>query len=293
MKLFRTSLPFLTLAAITALAACGGGGGGVTPSPGGGGGSTPPSASPTATPTPTPSPSQSPNIFPAGPGIGTSSTTVKAEINFVNGDYTWYTGGTASWSNHAGDTVKGASGNPMDGTSCGLMGEPGQTAYHVHAYVGLYVNGVWEAIPQAIGMKGPIEPTKGSPPQPSDTYEVQQAQCFYQIHTHDYSGIIHIEDPTKPQDLTYKTIQPYASLQTLFDLWGVPFNATTVASFSGVVSLYTGTSQMINGLDTVTSYTPFGGAAGDLKLAHHEAVWIVVGTPPVGGLPKVEFHVEN
>ncbi len=153
--------------------------------------------------------------------------------------------------------------------------------------------GCGKLIPQAIGMENPVEP-KVSNPSYKDTYEVQAASCFYQVHTHDYSGLIHIEDPSKPQDLTYKAIQPYASLQTLFDIWGEPIAPTTAASFTGVVSVYTGMPSHKNGaVDIVDSYVPFSGVASDLKLAHHEAVWIVVGTPPADGLPQVSFNIEN
>lgn len=288
MNLTRVSASLTALAAIATLAACGGGGGGggsVTPPGNTGGGGTPPTMAPTAAPT------NSPTTAPTNPPVGTSSTTVSAEENWVNGDTSWYTGGTASWTNHAGDTKTGAQGQSMDGVSCTQMGEP-TNQYHVHAYVGLYVNGKWEAIPQAIGMKNPVEPMKSG--HPSDTYEVESASCLYQIHTHDYSGLIHIEDSTKTQDPTWKTLMPYATLQTLFDEWGEPITATGVAGFQGPVSIYTGTpSGQVNRNDIVTSYTLSTAAPGSITLGHHEAVWIVVGTPPAGGLPKVQFVIQN
>lgn len=282
MKLSRVSASLAAFAAVALLAACGGGGGGggsVTP-PGNPGGGPPPTSAPPTNPPAT------------SPPVGTSSTTVSAEENWVNGDTSWYTAGTASWSHTAGDTASGASGQSMDGVSCTQMSEP-TNQYHIHAFVGLYVNGKWEAIPQAIGMKNPLEPKKSG--HPSDTYEVESADCFYQIHTHDYSGLVHVEDSTKTQDPTWKTLLGYATLQTLFDEWGEPISATGVAGFPGPVAIYVGTpsGKDSSGNDLVTSYSLSTAAPGSIPLAHHEAIWIVAGTPPAGGLPKVRFVIVN
>ena len=274
------------------LAACGGGGGSTPPvgPPGGGGGPTPSSA---PTSSPTSSPTYAPTTLPTNPptagSIAANGTVVSAEINFVNGDMSWYTSGTASWTNHAGDTSSGGSGQTIDGIPC-LGGNMG-SGYHVHAFVGVYSNGVWEALPQAIGMEAPVEPTKSG--STSDTEEVQTAQCFYKIHTHDYSGIVHIEDPSQPQNMNVN--QSYATLQSLFDHWGEPIGATTLATFSGPVSIYVGysTTKDSSNNDLVTSYSLSTASPAQIVLQHHVAYWIVVGSLPANGLPQVRFLTEN
>ena len=166
--------------------------------------------------------------------------------------------------------------------------------YHVHAYLGLYANGVWEAIPQAIGMENPVEPIKSG--ESLDTYQILAAQCFYKLHTHDYAGIIHVEDPTQPQlNDNFNVDESYASLQTVFDEWGEPISLTGVATFTGPVSIYVGypTTKDGSGNDLVNSYTLSTAAPNQILLQHHVAYWIVVGSLPSAGLPQVRFLVSQ
>jgi hypothetical protein len=284
----RLSGTLLAPAMLIALAACGGGGGGATP-PSSSGGGPPPISS--ATPSPSPAPSSTPV---------TNASVVTAEEDWINGDRTWYTSGTASWSNNAGDVAGAPSGSSADGMSCSAVTEGAsypQSAFSQHAFVGIYNNGVWEALPQAIGMVNPVEPTKGNPPHPSDTYAVENNQCEYNVHTHDYSGLVHVEDETLPQSNT--SMPSYATLQSLFDLWGAQLGATGITAGSsmlaGAVTIYTGipSTKDSSGDDLVTSYAPFTGAASALQFSKHMAVWIVIGTPPAAGLPQVRFALEN
>jgi hypothetical protein len=206
----------------------------------------------------------------------------------VNGSTSWYAGGTTAWSSNSGDTSAGGNGsNTIDGVSCSQMSEPASGKLHVHAFVGLYVNGSEEALPSAVGMKNPAQPATAS-------QSVQSASCFYHLHTHDYSGLVHIEDDTVAQN---NAIGPtsYAKLKTLFDIWGEPINANTVATASGSVAIYIGTPSAptaSNGAEIVHTYAPFNGDLTTIKLGHHQAIWIVVGTPPAA-LPQVLFGIES
>lgn len=292
----RFSTALLVPAVLISLAACGGGGGGGATPPSGPGGPPPvSSASPSPSPSPTPIATSTP---------GTSSSVVTAEEAWVNGDMSWYTSGTASWSNHAGGTSSAPSGASVDGMSCSAVTEGSSypaTALSQHAYVGIYNNGVWEALPQAIGMVKPQPPTTPYPGNPqghqNNTDAVEVNQCEYNVHTHDYSGLIHIEDQSLPQSNT--ALPAYATLQTLFDLWGAQLGATGItagsSSLTGAVTIYAGTptTKDSSGNDLVTTYAAFTGSAASLQFAKHMAVWIVVGTPPASGLPQVRFVVEN
>ncbi len=70
---------------------------------------------------------------------------------------------------------------------------------------------------------------------------------------------------------------------------------STVATFSGKVAMYIGTpsTKSGSGADVVTAYQPFNGDLTTVQLGHHIAVWIVVGTPPSAGIPKVEFDIQD
>lgn len=281
----RRSVARLAPVMLLALAACGGGGGSAPPmNPGG----APPLASPTPDPTSTP----------GGP-IGTSSLVINAEENFTNPDMaSWYTSGTASWTAHAGDT---ASGNDGNGDRCDptMTSEPTGSFFHSHSFVGIMYNGNQQALPQAIGMENPIEPTKGTPAHASDSDQVENATCMFHLHTHDFSGLVHVEVPSQPFDPTYQALPPYANLQTLLDIWGATLSASGLLAgsndLSGPVAIYTGLSNAkdASGDDLVDTYTLVNGAPSSVMLQHHEAIWIVVGTPPAAGLPQVAFVIQN
>lgn len=287
----RRSAAVLAPAVLLVLAACGGGGGTSATPPSGAGGPPPPttsSPSPAASPTPTPTSSGS---------IGTSSTVVKAEENFQNPDMaSWYTSGTASWTAHAGDTAAGNNGN---GDTCdtSMTSEP-KSGFHSHAFVGIIYNGTEVALPQAIGIENPVEPTKGNPSHPYDYMEVENATCMFHVHTHDFSGLVHVEVPEIPYDSTYQSLPSYANLQTLLDEWGATLSATGLTAgsntLSGAVSVYSGapSGKDSGGNDLVNSYT-LAGSPSSVMLAHHNAVWIVIGAPPAAGLPQVSFVIQN
>lgn len=60
---------------------------------------------------------------------------------------------------------------PIDGIQCGEMEQLG---YHIHAHLDIFVNGSKYTVPALIGITN---------------------NCYYWLHTHDESGVIHIESP--------------------------------------------------------------------------------------------------
>ena len=81
----------------------------------------------------------------------------------------------------------------MDGIECNATEH---FLFHIHTHISIFVNGQHMYIPPQIG----IIPEK----------------CIYWLHTHDESGIIHIESPIK-RDFT---------VGQLFDLWKKKLNNT-------------------------------------------------------------------
>lgn len=112
-----------------------------------------------------------------------------------------------------GNTASGGQGEPISGVGC-----IDQVALHYHAHVSLFVEGERVAIPPGIGIVNPVL---------EDGY-VQSGDCYYWLHTHDATGLIHIEPPT---DGEY-------TLGQLFDIWGRPLSETNVAGFEGAVSVF-------------------------------------------------------
>ena len=85
--------------------------------------------------------------------------------------------------------------------------------------------------------------------------------CLYWIHTHDASGIIHLEAPeiNPPQGGPY-------TLGMLFDVWGQPLTREVVAGMVGPVTAY------VNG-------TKYDGDLSAIPLGAHQQIVLEIGKP--------------
>jgi hypothetical protein len=207
-------------AMLVTLTGCGGGGGSDSPQ-----GSNPPAPAPAPAPAPSPSPSPSPSDPPP-----LSSTVVNLTDNHRIGVEAWPNGNSAT----------GGQGAPVDGIEC-LLNMP--EAYHVHTHVTIYNDGVAQSIPQLVG-----------------THNQDPSRCFYGIHTHDFSGKIHIE---------FAAPGMY-TLGNLFHIWGQPLQSDNVAGITGKpISLY------VTDNATVTKVASNWDA---IELTTHKEITIVIGT---------------
>jgi hypothetical protein len=89
---------------------------------------------------------------------------------------------------------------------------------------------------------------------------VDNGSCFYNLHTHDDTGIVHMEDAAAPPS-------PF-TLGQVFDIWGEPLTNGNIAGFMGPTIAYVGT-------------TPFGGDPRTIPLSNHEQITLEVGGPYV------------
>jgi hypothetical protein len=114
-------------------------------------------------------------------------------------------------------------------------------ALHIHQHIDIFVNGGPVTVPAEIGLAPGL---------------------FSPIHTHDATGIIHVESPTI-RDFT---------LGEFFDVWGVRFTQDCIGAYcssgSSTLKVY------VDGKLTT------GGDPRNLKLFAHEEIAIVFGTPP-------------
>ncbi len=115
-----------------------------------------------------------------------------------------------------------------------------ELSYHVHAHLNIFIEGKQVNLPAQIG--------------------IPNGECVYWLHTHDLSGVIHIEAPEK------RTFQ----LGTLFDIWGQPLSAIQVASYT-TDSIHTFTFY-VNGQE----YT---GDPRQIPLEAHTNIDIELGPP--------------
>ncbi len=251
-----------------------------------------PKPTPTPTPTPTPKPSSTPSKITRGAGNGQ-----------INGDDTMFPGGVGEEPND-GDYPNGGHG-PVN-TSIGpdnvpclsaMYGGPHPPGYHVHAFVGIYYNGTEAALPDGLGFADPsgdgtfngISNWTQYAYNPSDH---SKPGCYYEMHTHDASGIIHIESATAPSGDQRGTLY---TLGDFLAIWGIQVNASQWGPLTGPVSIYT-SGQLSRG-DTKTSttlsntYTLWQGDPASIPLYSHEVIWVVVGSgnPTGSSLPNVHF----
>jgi hypothetical protein len=138
----------------------------------------------------------------------------------------------------------------VDGIECNASE---QLLFHIHTPLSIFVNGQSMFVPPQIG----IVPEK----------------CIYWLHTHDETGIIHIESPIK-RDFT---------LGQFLDLWKKKLNNTQV--FDSIFNEKSNMPQIyINGnkLATGTNYR-------DAKLHAHDEIALMYGTPPSQIPSKYDF----
>ncbi|MGJ7917744.1 hypothetical protein ACI48D_19980 [Massilia sp. LXY-6] len=197
MKPRRMSQMTISLAMLSALGACGGGGND-PPTPPVSGPEAPTPATPTppappappTTPTP-PTPPAPPPTDPAPPPppelhLAPGYTEVQA-VEALSTPYwsDWSYTGTA----------------PIDGVACASS-----EAYHIHAMISIYRNGMRLALPKNIGRRA----------------------CHYDMHTHDGTGVIHVET----------AVPKVFTLGQFFSLWGQTLSPAEVAGLPGAPTFY-------------------------------------------------------
>jgi hypothetical protein len=124
--------------------------------------------------------------------------------------------------------------------------------------------------------------------------------CFYVIHAHAESGVIHFEDPNSGQILGIGSGTAKYSLQNVLDVWGMTLSAIGSAVggsgsptiIFGVPTTTIGGSGCGHPCDEVVTYTAVANPT-QVMLSRHSAVWLIWGGIPTGGPPPVVFRIEN
>jgi hypothetical protein len=116
--------------------------------------------------------------------------------------------------------------------------------FHIHAHLDISINGNPYTIPSQIG----IIPNK----------------CLYWMHTHDDTGVIHIESPENRN----------FTLGQFFDIWNEKFNNTQI--FDNIVSNNTNNTLSVYVNGSKASAVDYR----DIKLNSHDEIAIVYGKSP-------------
>jgi hypothetical protein len=135
-------------------------------------------------------------------------------------------------------------GLPVDGITCTSTE---QVTLHIHSHLALFYKGKQLEIPAGVGL-APVPPSG----------------CLYWIHTHDTSGIIHIE---APQIEAPQGGGPF-TLGMFFDIWGQPLTSSDVAGKLGPVAAF------VNGMRWYAD-------PRTIPLLAHQEITLEVGKPIV------------
>jgi hypothetical protein len=115
-----------------------------------------------------------------------------------------------------------------------------QLAFHNHAHLSIYIDGKNVSLPAQVGITN---------------------NCFYWLHTHDTTGVIHMEAP-KPVKLT---------LGTFLQLWRDQFSRL---QYQDQLSSTTGWTVYIDG-------KPYNGDFNKIELKSHELITLAYNSPNV------------
>ena len=111
---------------------------------------------------------------------------------------------------------------------------------HIHQHLDVFVNGKKVTVPSQIG--------------------IYDGQFLTELHTHDASGIMHVESPTK------RTFD----LAQFFGVWGVRLTPSCVGGYCKELTPW---RLYVDG-------KPYQGDPRALELKAHQEIAIVIGTPP-------------
>jgi nitrate reductase NapE component len=111
---------------------------------------------------------------------------------------------------------------------------------HIHQHLDVFVNGKKVPVPAQIGIYG--------------------NQFLTELHTHDATGVMHVESPTK------RTFD----LAQFFGVWGVRLTPSCVGGYCKELTPW---RLYVNG-------APYQGDPRTLELKPHQELALVIGTPP-------------
>ncbi len=268
-----------------------------------------PPPTPTATPTPTakPTPTATPTASPTPTSItpGWSGNNLSTEYEYtnsktgvthaavINGQVTTAFNPPSQY----GDTPSGGHGpigNVVDNVPCEVEMS---NNYHIHVFIGIYYNGQEIALPTGTGVVEPVIDSYGD-----DNYGTQ---CFYFTHTHDSTGVVHVESdnggvveptPTDSKFVLGQYLQVWGITATCPT--GVPGCMGQFGPFNGPIEVFT-SGQVYRGSHTpgwpVTKeqdLTPWYGDPNSIPLYSHEVIWFLIGPNYPSTLPGVKFAEE-
>jgi len=145
------------------------------------------------------------------------------------------------------NTASQATGDAVDGVQ---SNSNEQVLFHVHAHLAMYVNGTPKLLPYGVGIVPPyqLQQTPNGP-------FVASGTKFYWLHTHDETGVIHIESP----------VQRTFTLGNFFDLWHQTLSTNQIGPNKGKITAF------VNG-------KAYAGNPRDIPLTAHNVIQLDLGS---------------
>lgn len=135
---------------------------------------------------------------------------------------------------------------PVDNVYCDQLE---QLSYHIHVHLSIWINGQLTPVGQGVGIGTTQSQTSQSP----------TLSCYYWLHTHDSSGVVHIESPTQH---TY-------TLGNFFDVWADQFQQL---GYPYQLDLKSGWTAWVNG-------QPYKGDFRSIPLNAHTLITLAYNSP--------------
>jgi hypothetical protein len=180
-----------------------------------------------------------------GGGADSTPTTSAPALPQLSATTTQLTGsvqnGVDQWAD--GSTATGGQGTTINGVNC-LVTED----YHIHTQLTIIRDGQQLAIPAHVGLQG----------------------CAYETHTHDKSGVVHVET----------NVAKRFTLGQFFSVWGQPLTSTNIAGIP--------VSKLAIYIQDGTKLSAYTGDIGSIDLQAHRVIYLVIGTPPAT-LPNYQW----
>jgi len=158
-------------------------------------------------------------------------------IGAVVGAIALFGGLSPSTNNNISTTGTSQMAPPVNNVQCNVNE---QLAFHIHAHLSMYIDGQSVPLPGQIGITN---------------------TCYYWLHTHDASGIIHMESP----------IQTTFTLGTFLQLWRHEFSQL---QYQNQLSSTEGWKVYIDG-------KPYTGDFNKIDLKAHELITLAYNSPNV------------
>jgi len=121
------------------------------------------------------------------------------------------------------------------------------TTLHIHQHLDVFVDGKHVTVPALVGIYGGGDPTQGG--------------FFVELHTHDSTGIIHLEAPKKGA----------FTLGQFFGVWGVRLSKRCVGGYC---------ATPVKPLKFYLNGKLFSGNPNNVVLHNHDEYALVYGKPP-------------